>query len=59
MLDPYSTAHAKVDAAAGPMAELKGRELEMVRDINFVDSNLVFHSFPMRPSLKSVKAGCI
>ncbi len=57
VLSEYAAKH--YGAAAVPMAELEGRELEMVRDINFVDSNLVFHSFPMRPSLKYVKAGCI
>ena len=57
VLSEYAAKH--YGAAAVPMAELEGRELEMVRDINFVDSNLAFHSFPMRPSLKYVKAGCI
>lgn len=57
VLSEYAAKH--YGGAATTMAEIEAHELEMVRDINFVDSNLVFHSFPMRPSLKYVKAGCI
>ena len=57
VLAEYAKKH--YGAAAGPMAEIEGRELEMVRNINFIDSHLTFHSFPMRPNLKYVKAGCI
>jgi hypothetical protein len=57
VLAEYATAH--YGAAASRMAEIEGRELEMVRNLNYVDSNLIFHAFPLRPNLKYVKAGCI
>ena len=57
VLEEYARSH--YGAAAAPLAEIEGRELEMVRNINFVDSHLVFHSFPMKPDLKYVKAGCV
>ena len=57
VLTEYAAAH--YGAAASRMAEIEGRELEMVRNINFIDSHLTFHAFPLRPNLKYVKAGCI
>ena len=57
VLAEYAERH--YGAAAGPMAEIEGRELEMVRNLNFIDSHLVFHAFPLRPDLKYLKAGGI
>ena len=57
VLAEYAERH--YGAAAARMAELEGGELEMVRNLNFVDSHLIFHSFPMRPNLKYLKAGGI
>ena len=45
--------------AAAEMAPLVKEELEMIRNIHYVASNLVFHSFPLKASLKTVKAGGI
>lgn len=46
-------------AAAAEMAPLVKSELEMVRNIHYVASNLVFHSFPLKADFKTVKAGGI
>lgn len=46
-------------AAKAEMIPLVKGELEMVRDIHYVASNLTFHSFPLRPGLKWIKAGGI
>ena len=43
-------------AAAAEMVELEKGELEMVRNIHYVASNLVFHSFPLKPEMKTLKA---
>lgn len=43
--------------AAAPMAAVMSGELEMVRNMHFIASNLTFHSFPVRPDFKFVKAG--
>jgi hypothetical protein len=43
-------------AAADEMAALEKTELEMVRNIHFVASNLVFHSFPLKSDMKVLKA---
>ena len=45
--------------AAGEMARLVKGELEMIRNIHYVASNLVFHSFPLKADFKTVKAGGI
>ena len=45
--------------AAAEMAPLVKGELEMVRNIHYVASNLVFHSFPLKADFKTVKAGGI
>lgn len=45
--------------AADEMSAIVKDELEMVRNIHFVASNLVFHSFPLKADLKFVKAGGI
>ena len=42
--------------AASEMAALEKTELAMVRDIHYVASNLVFHSFPLKPNMKILKA---
>ncbi len=57
VLAEYAAKH--YGGAAEEMAKLEKAELEMVRDIYYVDSNLPFHQFPLKPSLKYVKAGCI
>ena len=44
-------------AAAKDMAKLLEGELEMVRNIHYIASNLTFHSFPIKPNFKTVKAG--
>ena len=48
-------------AAAGVVEEsaevTPGDELELVRNIHYVASNLVFHSFPLKADFKFVKAG--
>lgn len=46
-------------AAAAEMAPIVKGELEMVRNIHYVASNLVFHSFPLKADFKTVKAGGI
>lgn len=46
-------------AAASGMVPLLKDELEMIRNIHFVASNLVFHSFPLKADFKTVKAGGI
>ena len=45
--------------AAAEMAPLLKSELEMIRNIHFVASNLVFHSFPLKANFKTIKAGGI
>jgi len=45
--------------AAGEMANIVKGELEMIRNIHYVASNLVFHSFPLKANFKTVKAGGI
>ena len=42
--------------AAAEMEALEKTELAMVRDIHYVASNLVFHSFPLKPNMKILKA---
>ena len=44
-------------AAADDMAKLIKGELEMVRNIHYIASNLTFHSFPIKPNFKTLKAG--
>lgn len=46
-------------AAKDKMIPLVKGELEMIRDIHYIASNLTFHSFPLRPGLKWLKAGGI
>ena len=46
-------------AAAKAMAPVVKGELEMVRDVHYVASNLTFHSFPLRPDMKWLKSGGI
>ena len=46
-------------AAADGMAKLIKGELEMVRNIHYVASNLTFHTFPIKPDFKTLKAGGI
>ena len=65
--DPAATADGVIadyaakrfGAAAPEMAPLLKDELEMVRNIHYVASNLVFHSFPLKADFKTVKAGGI
>ena len=65
--DPSATEDAVVadyaakrfGAAAGEMAPLVKGELEMVRNIHYVASNLVFHTFPLKADFTTVKAGGI
>ena len=57
VLDEY--AKKRFGRAAGKMIPLLQSELEMVRDINYVASNLTFHAFPIQKSFKYVKAGGI
>ena len=45
--------------AAKEMIPIVKSELEMVRNIHYVASNLVFHSFPLKADFKTVKAGGI
>ena len=45
-------------AAEGMIPVLRD-ELELVRNVNYVASNLTFHAFPVAPNLKYVKAGGI
>ena len=46
-------------AAAKPMESIIKGELEMVRNIHYIASNLTFHSFPIKPNFKTLKAGGI
>ena len=46
-------------AAAKEMVPLVRDELEMIRNIHYVASNLVFHTFPLKADFKTVKAGGI
>ena len=46
-------------AAAKEMIPLVKDELEMIRNIHYVASNLVFHSFPFKADFTTVKAGGI
>lgn len=46
-------------AAANAMKPVLDNELELVRDINYVASNLTFHAFPIPRDFKYVKAGGI
>lgn len=52
-------ARRRFGEAADEMSALVRDELERVRNIHFVASNLVFHSFPLKADLKFVKAGGI
>ena len=52
-------AEKRFGAAAAEMSALVKDELEMIRNIHFVASNLVFHSFPLKADFKTVKAGGI
>ena len=52
-------ARARFGAAAAQMVPLVKGELEMVRNIHYIASNLTFHSFPIGPNFKTVKAGGI
>ena len=45
--------------AAGAMAPVMESELELVRNVNYVASNLTFHAFPIGRDFKYVKAGGI
>ena len=55
VLDGYAKKH--FGRAAEEMIPLLQSELEMVRDISYVASNLTFHAFPIQKSFKYVKAG--
>lgn len=65
--DPAATADAVIaeyakkrfGAAADEMVPLVKGELEMVRNIHYIASNLTFHSFPIKQSFKTLKAGGI
>ena len=57
VLGEYAAKH--FGKAAAKMIPLLKSELEMVRNLNYIASNLTFHVFPVRPSLKYVKAGGI
>jgi len=52
-------AKRRFGAAASEMAPVVRGELEMVRNIHYVASNLTFHSFPLRPRIKWLKSGGI
>ena len=52
-------AKRRFGAAAEEMAPVVKGELEMVRDIHYIASNLTFHSFPLRPNMKWLKSGGI
>ena len=45
--------------AAADMAPILKDELELVRNIHYIASNLTFHSFPLKPNLKWLKSGGI
>ena len=57
VLGEYAARH--FGKAAAKMIPLMESELEMVRNLNYVASNLTFHVFPVQPSFKYVKAGGI
>ena len=65
--DPSATADGVIadyaakrfGAAAKEMIPLVKDELEMIRNIHYVASNLVFHSFPLKADFTTVKAGGI
>ena len=65
--DPSATADGvlaeyaakRFGAAAPKMVPLVKDELEMIRNIHYVASNLVFHSYPLTPETKWLKAGGI
>ena len=65
--DPSATADGVIadyaakrfGAAAKEMIPLVKDELEMIRNIHYVASNLVFHSFPLKSDFTTVKAGGI
>ena len=57
VLEEYAAKH--YGDAAKEMAKLEGTELEMVCNLHYVASNLTFHTFPIRPDFKYVKAGGI
>ena len=46
-------------AAAERMVPLLKGELEMVRNLHYIASNLTFHSFPIKPNFRTLKAGGI
>ena len=46
-------------AAATEMVSVLKDELELVRNIHYVASNLTFHSFPLKPDMKWLKSGGI
>jgi len=50
-------ARKRFGAAAKEMEGVVAGELEMVRNIQYIASNLTFHAFPLRPDLKWLKAG--
>ena len=52
-------AKKRFGAAAKAMEPVVRGELEMVRNIHYIASNLTFHSFPLRPDLKWLKSGGI
>ena len=57
VVQEYAAKH--FGSAAAEMAPVIKGELEMIRNIHYVASNLVFHSFPLKPDFKTVKAGGI
>ena len=46
-------------AATERMAPILKGEMEMVRNLHYIASNLTFHSFPIKPNFKTLKAGGI
>lgn len=52
-------AHKRFGSAANDMTALIKSELEMVRNIHYIASNLTFHSFPIKPNFRTLKAGGI
>ena len=57
VLAEYAAKH--YGEAAADMVALEKSELDMVRDVHYIASNLTFHSFPIKPNFKTVKAGGI
>ena len=65
--DPSATADGVIGeyaakrfgAAAADMVPILKDELELVRNIHYIASNLTFHSFPLKPNLKWLKSGGI